>query len=319
MAERRTLRSWTGRTARRRAWLLAWALLTWLAGTGSADGPDRRAPAPECAPLSASAEADRVRLVTFNVHHGGDIPALAAAIRSNPQLCAADAVLLQEIEDRPGSNGPARLAAALGWNAVYAPARPEGAGTHGLAVLSPHPLVDPEVIALKHFEIGFRHRPRIAQGVTLLRGGSALRLYNVHLDTRLSPEQRALQLAPVFEKAREAERAVIAGDVNTITAVTALLPGVPLPIPGASQAQGFDALMRANGYETPFEKIGSTGPLGMRLDGIFPRGLDVLGFAKESAVRISDHVPLWLDVRLGTDALAAERIASSTANPSPSQ
>jgi endonuclease/exonuclease/phosphatase family metal-dependent hydrolase len=281
--------------------MFAWALTTWLAGIGGAEGPDTRA-AHECPPAEAAVEPDRVRLVTFNVHHGADIPILARALRTNPRLCRADAVLLQEIEDQPGSNGPARLAAALGWNAVYAPARREGDGTHGLAVLSPHPLADPEVLPLRHFEIGFRHRTRVAQAVTLVRDGRSLRLYNVHLDTRLSPDQRALQLAPVLERALEDPEAVIGGDVNTITAVTALLPGVPVPLPGASQAGGFDELMRAHGFETPFAGIGATGPLGMRLDGLFPRGLAVLEFDKETTVRISDHVPLWLDVRLPADA-----------------
>jgi endonuclease/exonuclease/phosphatase family metal-dependent hydrolase len=282
--------------------MLSWALLTWLAGVGAAEAPDTSAgsPAVECAPADG-ASPDRLRLVTFNVHHGADIPALAAAIRTNEQLCRADAVLLQEIEDQPGSNGPARLAAALGWNAVYAPARPEGRGTHGLAVLSPHPLADPEVLPLRHFEIGYRHRHRIAQGVTLLRDGRALRLYNVHLDTRLSPDQRALQLAPVLERALADTRAVIAGDVNTITAVTALLPGLPVPLPGTSQAERFDEHMRTHGFATPFEHIGSTGPLGMRLDAIYPRGVSVLEFDKESTVRISDHVPLWIDVQLPAD------------------
>src|SRR5207244_8655228 len=45
---------------------------------------------------------DDLRVVTFNVHFGANVPALAGAIRSNPELSRADVLLLQEIERHPG-------------------------------------------------------------------------------------------------------------------------------------------------------------------------------------------------------------------------
>ena len=245
---------------------------------------------------------DDLRVVTFNVHFGANVPALAGAIRSNPELSRADVLLLQEIESHPGGDDrAAKLADALNLNLVYAPARIEGDGTHGLAILSRYPLSDLEVIRLKHYDMGlggFRARRRIAMAATVHLPDRDVRVYNVHLDTRLKPEERLLQLEPVVAEAVKQPAALVGGDFNTINAVSSLLPLVPVPVPGFSQAAGIDAYMRSKGFATPFERIGRTHHFPMRLDAVYARGLQVEREGKETSVDVSDHFPLWVDVKV---------------------
>jgi len=242
---------------------------------------------------------DRLRVVTFNVHYGADVPALAAAMRGNPHLREADVLLLQEIESHPSDDRAAALAQALDLNLAYAPARIEGDGTHGLAILSRYPLSDVEVIRLKKYDLGFRGtRRRIAMAATVEPGGRPVRVYNVHLDTRLTPEERLTQLEPVVAEAERQPEALVGGDFNTINAVSSLLPLVPVPVPGFSQAAGIDAYMRSRGFATPFEKIGRTHRFPMRLDAVYARGVTVEDEGKEMSVDVSDHYPLWVDVKV---------------------
>ena len=227
---------------------------------------------------------DDLRVVTFNVHFGADV------------------LLLQEIESHPGGDDrAAKLADALNLNLVYAPARIEGDGTHGLAILSRYPLSDLEVIRLKHYDMGlggFRARRRIAMAATVHLPDRDVRVYNVHLDTRLKPEERLLQLEPVVAEAVKQPAALVGGDFNTINAVSSLLPLVPVPVPGFSQAAGIDAYMRSKGFATPFERIGRTHHFPMRLDAVYARGLQVEREGKETSVDVSDHFPLWVDVKV---------------------
>ena len=242
---------------------------------------------------------EALRVVTFNVHLGADVPGLVRAIHANPELRRADVLLIQEIESHPGDDRAARLAEALNLNLVYAPARVEGDGTHGLAILSRYPLSDLEVFGLKHYDLGFRGtRRRIAMAATVQLPGRSVRVYNVHLDTRLTPEERLLQLEPVIAAALQQPAALIGGDFNTINAVPALLPLLPVPVPGYSQAAGLDAYMKSKGFAAPFERIGRTHYLAMRLDAVYPRGLRVEREGKEMSVEVSDHYPLWVDVKV---------------------
>ena len=243
-----------------------------------------------------------VRVVSFNVHHADDLPALVASIRSHSELCSADVWLLQEMEAFPseGKSRTQKLAEALGLNYVYAPARLKeaGDGTHGLAVLSRFPLSDIEVIPLKQFTLGVNTRRRIALGVTLHLRERRLRVYNLHLDTRINADQRIEQLRAVVEAAlRQPLREIIlGGDFNT-NPLYWLLP--LLPVFHSNQAKAVDHYMNQTGFATPFAEGGGTvnkwyGKY--RVDAVYSRGLAVRGSNIESGVSVSDHFPLWVDL-----------------------
>jgi hypothetical protein len=90
------------------------------------------------APAPRDPPTDTLRVVTWNVHRGPDIDELVAEIAKSTEVARADVVLVQEIEAHPSEAGTraSRLAAALDMTWVYAPARNEDSGTHGIAILS---------------------------------------------------------------------------------------------------------------------------------------------------------------------------------------
>ncbi|MFQ5662459.1 MAG: endonuclease/exonuclease/phosphatase family protein [Terriglobia bacterium] len=276
-------------------------LLLALLGSASPEGEANRQPEVQHLLPPPQASPETVRLVTFNVHYARDLPRLVESIRTHPTLRTADVLLLQEIESHPseGASRAHKLAHALRLNYVYAPARAtDDGGTHGLAILSRFPLSEVEVFPLKQYNLGFNTRQRIALAATLDVAGRPLRLYNVHLDTRINTQERIEQLRSVVEAARQhrVSHAVIGGDFNTNP--FRWLFHV-LPVFRSNQAKGVDEFMKESGFETSFVSNGSTSRkplLRMRIDSLYSRGLRVAAFGVERSVDVSDHFPLWMDI-----------------------
>jgi len=264
--------------------------------TGSLQ-PELANPAPAPPP-----PAGRLRIVTFNVHLGPDIPGLAAAFQDDAALREADVILLEEIDAHPsdGETQAARLAGILGLNHAYAPAfnYPDG-GSHGLACLSRFTIGDARVLELPFLDLVVNSERRIALGVTIAVGDRPLGIVVVHLDTRVNVNDRLKQLLPAVERADPAS--VLAGDFNIlpfvfVDRVIPLLPqsaAAPVDTPGS-----VDELMRSNGFAAPTSGSGGTlnGILDARLDSIYTRGYVPLGFGVERSVTVSDHFPVWLDI-----------------------
>lgn len=247
------------------------------------------------------AAVKRVRLVSYNVHSGSDLPRLIEAIQEDPELKAADVFLLQEIESHAaeGASQARKLAEALRLNYVYAPARPTlDSGTHGLAILSRFPLADIEVLPLPQFNLHYNTRRRIALAATVRIGRARLRIYNLHLDTRLNSGDRLEQLRPVVEAARAQplRPVVIGGDFNTNRFRWAfhVFPVIP-----SGQAGAVDEFMQSQGFAAPFAGAGATSRkafVRLRLDALYPRGVTVNSIKVARAVEASDHAPVWMDV-----------------------
>ena len=258
---------------------------------------------PELGPPPAPpAPPETIRLATFNVHLGADPEAIARAIAACPDTAAADLLLVQEIESHPheGASRAARLAAALGAGHVYAPARPEGDGSHGLAIVSRLPLEGIEVMELPAADLGGRSRRRIALAADVMLAGGPLRVVNVHLDTRIGITDRILQLRPALQG--HPDPVVVAGDMNAnpYLWVEGTLPVPPYDaVADTDQAPLLDDYLRALGFDTPTAPLGPTfeaGPVQVRLDAIYPRGPTPLAAAVDRCVEVSDHWPLWLDL-----------------------
>jgi endonuclease/exonuclease/phosphatase family metal-dependent hydrolase len=254
-------------------------------------------------------------VATFNVHKGENLEELLASIQNNSNLQKVDLFLLQEIESHPGEgeSRAARLARGLGWNYVYAPARAtSNGGTHGLAILSRFPLEDISVIPLPEFNLRFNTRRRIALAATAELNGRGMRLFNVHLDTRLNIGERLKQLQPVLEAAAKSttEATLIGGDFNTNPLHWV---GHVLPLFHSNQAQELDQFMGEKGFTTPLAQAGATlrrGVVRFRADSIYPRNLAVRAVGVESSVTSSDHAPVWLHL---------EWASPDSGNPSPNQ
>lgn len=237
-----------------------------------------------------------LRVVTYNVH-GVDGATIAAAIRGNPALAAADVILMQEV----ASFGPCSAACAagdeLGFASVYAPGHQQDGGTSGVAILSRWPLRDAQVIELPYQYAVVNSARRIALAATIESTEGAVRLVSVHLENRINPAARIAQLRPALEHVAAFDGAVIlGGDMNTSPFVWV---GHLLPIPAGTQDDRLERAVRAAGLDTPVAASAATSKwLNMRLDAIYTRGIRATAHGVAQEVRISDHLPLWMDAHL---------------------
>lgn len=251
-------------------------------------------------PISA-APSTTLRIATFNVHFGKQPEDLADAIAHSAQLATADVILLQEIEAYPEEPGTRtrRMAEALGMTWVYAPAREEFDGTHGIAILARQPLANVQIRQLPFVEQPIRERKRIAVEADVMLGDTAVRIVNVHLDVRIGPVDRIRQLDPAAVD--QPDPVVLGGDFNTnpwawVDATVPLLASEA--ILGQEQALVVDDYMFDNGFTGAIGIDTSTLRLPafqMRTDDLYARGLHVVASGIDT-VDGSDHWPVWIDV-----------------------
>ncbi len=273
-----------------------WTSLDRLAGAFRAEAGGAPVPA-AMTPLPGG----RLRVVTFNVHEAADPAALAEALGSHPDLALADILLLQEVEQHPGEGGSraARLAGALGLGWVYVPARLAGDGTHGLAILSAHPIEQVEVMRLPRSDVS---QPRIAVRADILVGDRILHLIDTHLGATLNVTDRILQLRPAIIEGPES--LLVAGDFNTSPYMwgSGAVPVLPVgAVSDTDQAPIIDDYMRELGFAAPTAGLGPTEHmLGVeaRLDSIYCRGMAATPGGVARDIDLSDHWPVWIDIDL---------------------
>jgi endonuclease/exonuclease/phosphatase family metal-dependent hydrolase len=241
-----------------------------------------------------------IRVTTFNVH--GEPPArIARVLQRSRVLRDADVVFLQELETQTAGpeSSPRKIAEQLRMSFAYAPGYGLGEeGSHGVAILSRFPLSEVTLIELPRYSVHFNSARRVALGATVRIGEAAVRLYSVHLDNRINPSDRRAQLEPVVEDALQqpVTRVIIGGDFNTSPFCWI---SHAIPVPCGLQTKRLEGYVRKHGFDTPVTASGGTAKwLAMRLDGIYTRGVTVVDYGVEDAIRISDHLPLWLEARL---------------------
>ncbi|MBX3156180.1 MAG: endonuclease/exonuclease/phosphatase family protein [Deltaproteobacteria bacterium] len=277
--------------------------------TGCAHGIPKDLRVESIAPVSATPQQlpRRMRVVTFNTHME-TAEHLVAGIKKDPMLRDVDVIALQEVVRDDTAPVPCSSACgigmALGYYAIYAPGHLAGRHSHGVAILSRAPILSSQVIELPYMDVHINARRCVALVATIDVAGTPVTFYSVHLDNRLDMKQRRVQLRPVLEHARARKTPVIiAGDFNTgpFQWEAHLFP---LPAGGA-QAGSLEKLVRAYGFDTPVRGSGPTHELfGMKLDGLYTRGIVTKGFAVGRAGYVSDHWPLWAVMELSSNAFA---------------
>ncbi|NVB76919.1 MAG: hypothetical protein HOV81_00860 [Kofleriaceae bacterium] len=249
----------------------------------------------------AMAAGGTLRVVTYNIRDGGADPTeIAAAFRANGNLANADVVMLQEAVFYPGEGTTriSRLAQELDMGWIYAPARPDKDGTLGDAIISRYPLSD---FAVMHLPIAPRKRQRIAVAATVSIGDQDVRLVTTHLDTSLNITDRVLQLRPAVIELPEV--ALVGGDFNTNPYAwqEGEVPLVPTSqIVDTDQAPALDDYMDSIGFSNPTAALGNTEVrygIESRLDAVFVRGMTYGDRGIERDVTLSDHWPVWVDVK----------------------
>ena len=236
---------------------------------------------------------ERMRLVSYNLHGPPTqrIPEMIELLQSHPALKEAPILSLQEVNrDHQGSGNKdmaRELAQALKMHFAYAVEieHGQGGGVRGLAILSRYPLSQVERVQLPVKGPGGRRR--ITLGATVELGQKRLRVYSLHLETRISAKKRALQLEGLLENARKYSDLPIAvlGDFNTYA---------------SGHTRRVFELMEGDGFKCPLKGDKKTLQkaffVRLKLDWIFVKNLSVLGADVEGQITVSDHRPLWVDI-----------------------
>jgi len=266
------LLAWIGNT-------VLWAAEPLVASGGFVRNPPKIVPA-------------EFRILTYNLHGppNDHMEDLVDGLRDDPVLKEAAIFGLQEVNRHHRKTGyrdvASELATTLGLYYAFAVENPykKGGGERGLAILSRFPMSQVERIALPHAGPGGRRR--IALGTTVHVGPNRLRVYSIHLETRIANRKHADQLTTVLADADRYRElpTVILGDFNTVYFRT---------------EQTFD-LLKASDFQTkPYAGSSFRKVLLLRkkLDWIWTRNLEIFESGVQGEIEVSDHRPVWAQLR----------------------
>jgi len=246
-----------------------------------------------------TSENAQIKIVSYNIRwRGGDeLKRLARLLQEDPEIGGAAILGLQEVDrhkKRTGHNNTAKaLADELGlhyaWAAPPAP-KPKDEEETGVAILSVYPLSDVRRIVLPN--PGPNRRRRVALGATVEIDGTQCRIYSAHAETRISVDKKMEQFNAILEDLARYPAdmpAIVMGDLNTWQ---------------RSADENTIELFSKAGLKTPFGTQSTLRrrvlfvPIEFRLDWIWLRGLEATGHGIDQEVEISDHWPLWTNVKM---------------------
>jgi len=245
-----------------------------------------------------TSESVEIKIVSYNIRwRGGDeLKRIAKLLHEDPEIGGAAILGLQEVDRHKKRTGHSNTAKALAeelgfhyaWAAPPAPKADDEEET-GVAILSIYPLSDVRRIVLPN--PGPNKRRRVALGATVEIEGKQWRVYSAHAETRISVDKKMEQFNAVLEDLARypAEMpAVVMGDFNTW------------------QANADDEtikLFSKAGLSTPFGTHSTFRrrvllvPIEFRLDWVWLRGLETTKHGIDRKIEISDHWPLWTNVK----------------------
>jgi endonuclease/exonuclease/phosphatase family metal-dependent hydrolase len=254
---------------------------------------------------TAIAAPRELRIVELNTH-GQPGELIVDAIRRDAMLRDADILVLTEIHrassaaPSPACSAACVVARELGDASVYAPGHAEtdrgdggNSGDGGVAIVARGRIAEPSVIELPEFNIHVARERRIGLVATVELDGAAspIAVYAIHLENRLPPRERRLQLQPILDDAaRRSGPVIIAGDVNT--SPFSWIAHV-FPLPAGTQSSKLEHFVRDHGFDTPVIASGATSRfLQLRLDAIYTRGISTHSYRVAEAEDVSDHLAL---------------------------
>ena len=242
--------------------------------------------------------AGELKIVSYNIRWrtGDELKQIAKLLREDPEIGGAAILGLQEVDRRKKRtnlhHAAKALADELGLHYAWAaPPSPKTGGEEetGVALLSVYPLTDINRIVLPH--PGPNKRRRVALGATVEIDGQPWRVYSAHAETRISTKKKMEQFNAILDdlKRYPAETpAIVMGDLNTWepsaddkTIKTFTNAGLTTPFAG-------NATFRRRVMFVPIE---------LKLDWIWLRGLEATSFGIDRKIEISDHWPLWTNLR----------------------
>lgn len=244
-------------------------------------------------------DASELKIVSYNIRwrSGDELKLLAKLLHEDPEVGGAAILALQEVDRRKKRTGHSNtvktLADELGMHYAWAApptAKPDDEEETGVAILSAYPMSDVRRIVLPH--AGPNRRRRVALGATVEIGNQRWRVYSAHAETRLSLEKKVEQYNAILDDLARYPAdmpAIVMGDLNTWE-----LKADDKTIKLFSDA----------GLTTPFDGQSTFRrrvlfvPIKFRLDWVWLRGLEATRFGIDREIEISDHWPLWTNVKM---------------------
>ena len=245
-----------------------------------------------------TSSSQEIKVVSYNIRwrSGDELKKLIKFLHEDPEIGGASILGLQEVDrrkKRSGHNNTAKtIADELGmyyaWAAPPAPKATDEEET-GVAILSVYPLSDVRRIVLPHE--GPNRRRRVGLGATVEVNNQPWRVYSVHAETRIDFDKKLEQFKAIIEDlARYPANmpAVVMGDLNTWEAGA-----------GRKTIKLFaDAGLKTPfGEEPTFRRRVMLVPIELELDWVLLRGLEPASFGIDRKIEISDHWPLWTNVK----------------------
>jgi endonuclease/exonuclease/phosphatase family metal-dependent hydrolase len=241
-----------------------------------------------------------IKIISYNIRwrSGDDLQTLIKLLQEDPEIGCASILALQEVDrhkKRTGHNNTVKMIAdALGMYYAWAApptAKPTDEEETGVALLSFYPLSDVHRIVLPNPGPG--QRRRVALGATIDMPNGRWRVYSAHAETRIAIGKKLEQYKAVLDdlaKFPVSMPAIVMGDFNTWE-----------PNVGGKVRKLFSDA----GWKTPFEDESTFRrkvlfvPIELKLDWVWLRGLEAATFGIDKKVEVSDHFPLWTNVRMG--------------------
>ena len=251
-------------------------------------------------PAEASSLPAEIKIVSYNMRWrgGSELRELITLLQTDPEIGGAGIIGLQEVDryrKRSGNIDTARMMAeALGMHYAWAaPPHPpqeqskQSEDETGVAILSFYPMTDIERLVLPSPGPGGRRR--VALGATVQIGERSVRVYSLHGETRISNDKRLEQqhcVLAALARRPQVERAVVLGDFNTIGE--------------GAERKTIELFAKAN-FHTPIPHNQSTWKtfiLKFKLDWLWLRYLQPTDSGIAEHIKLSDHWPLWVNVKL---------------------
>lgn len=219
-----------------------------------------------------------LRLATYNIQLGLQLPRVAALIQREPGLATAEILALQEADEAAVE----RLAGNTFGFAYYASScHPSTGRNFGPAILSRWPILDHGKLVLPGADRG-RGLLRVAVRATILLRGTRVRVYALHLSTLWEATSRGQDTqarAVVEDAAASDEPVLVIGDLNR---------------------RGAARVFEKAGYEWLTRDVGRT-HLVWSFDHMFSRGMPirrVAAGAVPDGLGASDHRAVVAEVEL---------------------
>ena len=260
-----------------------------------------------------------IKVISYNIRwrSGDDLKTLIKFLQEDPEIGCASILALQEVDrhkKRTGHNNTVKtIADALGMYYAWAApptANPDDEEETGVAILSVYPLSDVQRIVLPHDGPG--RRRRVALGATVEMPNHRWRVYSVHAETRIKMGNKLNQYKAVLDDLghfRADMPAIIMGDFNTWE------PNAD----GKVRKLFIDAGLKTPfGDNSTFRRKVVFVPVELKLDWVWLRGLEAATFGIDRRVEVSDHWPLWTNVKMepqkSTKEVQSQKSTQTTKN-----